>query len=32
MPDRAGFDPRAIKPTLYIGEPAGEQDQHGAIQ
>jgi len=32
MPDRAGFDPRAIKPTLYIGEPAGEPDQHGAIQ
>jgi len=32
MPDRAGFDPRAIKPTLYFGEPAGEPDQHGAIQ
>lgn len=32
MPDRAGFDPRAIKPSLYIGESAGEQDQHGAIQ
>jgi len=32
MPDRAGFDPRAIKPSFYIGEPAGEPDQHGAIQ
>jgi hypothetical protein len=34
--DKAGFDPRAIKPTLYIGgEPGGDdeaQGQHGVIQ
>jgi hypothetical protein len=31
-PDRAGFDPRVIKPGISIGEAGSADNQHGAIQ